>query len=121
MNVSFQIIGHNIKAARKAARLTQEQAAERIGISMLHFGRIERGEREPSIQLLTRIADALNTSIYALLHDCILDPENYPAIFESPDPKTRDYGEYALLILDAYRAQIRQYYAHLRAKEDACS
>ena len=114
MIVSFQIIGHNIKAARKAAHLTQAQAAEKADISVLHFGRIERGKREASIRLLTRIASALDTSPHVLLRDCILDKENHAVLFDSPDPETREYAAYALMLLDAYREQIRKYYEELK-------
>ena len=119
MKASFKIIGHNIRQARKAAQLTQEQAAEQIGISPLHYGRLERGERAVSIAQLTRIADVLHTSIYLLLQDCILDKENHPVLFESPDEQTREYGEYVLLLLDEYRDQIRKYYEELKPEKNA--
>lgn len=119
MKVSLRIIGYNIRTARKAAHLTQEQAAEKAGISLLHFGRIERGEREPSIRLLTQIASALHTSTYALLQGCILNEENHPALFDSPDPDTRKYAAYALVLLDEYREQIKRYYKILETKENA--
>ncbi|MBQ4265991.1 MAG: helix-turn-helix domain-containing protein [Clostridia bacterium] len=118
MKASFTIIGHNIKKARKAAQLTQEQAAEQIGISPLHYGRLERGECAASIEMLTRIADTLHTSIYVLLQDCILDKENHPALFDSPNQQTREYGEYALLLLDEYRDQIRRYYEELKLEKN---
>lgn len=68
MNISYINIGKNIKAARKAMHLTQEQAAERIGITPLHFGRLERVVRRTSLDLLARIADCLNTTLPALLN-----------------------------------------------------
>ena len=67
MYVSFNIIGRNIKQARKAAHLTQEQAAERVGLSALHYGRIERGQRQVSLKQLARIGTALGTPFEALL------------------------------------------------------
>lgn len=119
MIVSFQIIGCNIKAARKAAHFTQAQAAEKAGISPLHYGRIERGEREPSIRLLTQIASALHTSTYALLQNCVLDTGNHSVLFDSPDPDTRKYAEYVLVLLDEYREQIKRYYEKLETEENA--
>lgn len=116
MKVSCIIIGHNIKAARTSLHLTQEQAARKAGISTSHLGQIERGELRPSMKLLSRIADALNTSVHALLQGCIPDKEKHPAIFESDDPQTQEYGEYALLILDEYREQIKRYYEELGPK-----
>ena len=43
MHVSFKAIGRNIRAARTELGITQEDAAERLKISQLHFGRLERG------------------------------------------------------------------------------
>ena len=119
MNISFQIIGYNIQAARKALGLTKEQAVERTGISPLHFARIERGEQNASTKLLTQIADALHTSIHTRLHGCILDKENYPALFKSPDLQTQEYGKYALLMLNEHQEQIRRHYESLQPKESA--
>ena len=49
MRVSYKTIGRNIRSARLDANLTQEQTAEKLKISQLHFGRLERGERPASL------------------------------------------------------------------------
>ena len=56
MLVSFKAIGRNIRAARTALDITQEEAADRLKISQLHFGRLERGERPISLEMLAQIA-----------------------------------------------------------------
>ena len=56
MIVSYKTIGQNIRAARKEAGLTQEQIAERLKMSQLHFGRLERGERPASLEQIALIA-----------------------------------------------------------------
>ena len=43
MLISFKAIGRNIRTARMDMNLTQEDVAERLKISQLHFGRLERG------------------------------------------------------------------------------
>lgn len=63
MEIKMSVIGKNIRKARKAAGLTQAQTAERIGISPLHYSRLERGERSVSLKQLALISDALNTEI----------------------------------------------------------
>lgn len=67
MEVSYKTIGSNIKKARKAQKLTQAQVAELIGISLLHFGRLERGDRNVSLAQLARVADALHVPFDSLL------------------------------------------------------
>lgn len=72
MIVSYKTIGQNIRAARKEAKLTQEQIAEKLKMSQLHFGRLERGERPASLEQLAQIAQALGVPLAALLNGCVL-------------------------------------------------
>jgi len=60
-----QVIGHKLAAARVAAQLTQEQAAEKVctlgvRLSAYHFASIERGRKQPSPQTLAAICAALD-------------------------------------------------------------
>lgn len=71
MLISYKTIGRNIRAARKALALTQEQAASQLDISLLHYGRLERGERPASLEQLALISIALKTTLPALLSGCI--------------------------------------------------
>lgn len=73
--VSYWVIGKNIKRARKEAKLSQQMLAERIGMSTVHFGRIERGERETSLEVLARIANCVNVPISTLLHGSMPEEE----------------------------------------------
>ena len=72
MLVSFKAIGRNIRAARTALDITQEEAADRLKISQLHFGRLERGERPISLEMLAQIASVLDVSLSALLNVCMI-------------------------------------------------
>ena len=49
--------------ARKEAGLTQEELSEKTGISQADISRLENGSRNPSLALLQRIADALNSTL----------------------------------------------------------
>lgn len=71
MLISYKTIGRNIRSARKALALTQEQAAGLLEISLLHYGRLERGERPASLEQLAAISMALKTTLPALLSGCI--------------------------------------------------
>ena len=119
MKISYRLIGQNIKSARKANGFTQEQIAEHLDISAIHYGRIERGERRPSINQLAKIADNLNTSIETLLYGRILDAKNHSSVFVSAENHTKGTAEYALLLLDEYREQLQEYIHSLKLKENA--
>ena len=71
MIVSYKTIGLNIRAARREAGLTQEQMAEKLKMSQLHFGRLERGERPASLEQLAQIAQALHVPLASLLNGCV--------------------------------------------------
>ena len=76
MAVSYKAIGRNIRSARQRAGLTQERVAEQLGISQLHYGRLERGNRRLSLDQLADVASVLHTPIIELLDgmttDCAL-------------------------------------------------
>jgi len=65
--VRYQAIGKRIRDLRRGQRITQQQMAERIGISDIHYGRIERGDRAVSLELLERIAETLDVQATELL------------------------------------------------------
>ena len=102
MNVSFDIIGQNIKKARRAAGLTQKQAAARSELSALHYKRIERGEQPVSMNQLARIGTALLTPFESLLSGCILDAGNHAAVLKTASDQPAGYAEYALILTHQY-------------------
>lgn len=55
-------VGHNIMSARRFQRLTQVELAKRAGISRSYLAGVETDRYNPSLDTLTRIADALHTS-----------------------------------------------------------
>jgi transcriptional regulator with XRE-family HTH domain len=60
-------IGTAARSARTALKLTQEDAAERIGVSAEFYARIERGNALPSVPTLARISTSLGVSADSLL------------------------------------------------------
>lgn len=63
----LQQVGAALRSARKRAGLSQEKLALKAGVDRTYVGGIERGERNPSILNLARLADALEISLSALL------------------------------------------------------
>ena len=66
----FIELGYNIAYYRKHAGLTQEQLAERLGVSRQHLGAIEAPNicRPISLELLLNIATVLEIQPAQLLH-----------------------------------------------------
>ncbi len=59
--------GYNIKKERKKQGLTLEELASRSGVSKSMLSMIERGEKNPSIQVASQIAEGLEVTISYLL------------------------------------------------------
>ena len=60
-------IGVRVRAARRAAALTQEGAASRAGIDYKRWQRIEQGQVNATARTLLRVAEAVNTDFWRLL------------------------------------------------------
>ena len=70
-NYYYDIIRQNIKKYREKAGLTQQQLADKAGISMNYIAKIEskKMQRGFTIVVLGRIADALNIDIRLLFDE----------------------------------------------------
>ncbi len=70
------LLGSRIKALRTARNYTQEQVADRLGISRQKYARIEKGLNSITLELLTKIAETLDVTVSDITR--VLDEE--PAI-----------------------------------------
>jgi len=61
-----QQMGKNLLRLRKAAGLTQEEFAHRAALHPTYVSGIEGGHRNPSVDVLERIAQALGVGIAEL-------------------------------------------------------
>ena len=62
-----------LKQLRELNHMTQRQAAEAIGCTQGNYSRYETGEREPSIELLVRMAAAFGVSVDYLIGNADVD------------------------------------------------
>lgn len=62
-------IGERIRAARKKAGLTQNELAEKLGISPTGVGQWETGRRTPKIESIKKIASVLEIPFETLILD----------------------------------------------------
>ena len=64
-------IGQRIRKFRKAHQLSQEELAERVGISTTHMSHIETGNTKLSLPVLVSLSVALDVRTDDLLFDCV--------------------------------------------------
>jgi len=55
--------GKRLRLIRRFKDLTQEQLAERVGVSVKFIGNIERGRSAPSFETLEKLAEVLEVSV----------------------------------------------------------
>lgn len=54
--------GELLRSVRKSKKLKIWQVAEKVDVEVKHLGRIERGEKKPSFDLIVALANYLNVS-----------------------------------------------------------
>lgn len=62
-----KLVGARIRKVRSDLKLTQEAAADIVGLDRAYFGRVERGQTNLSLATLVKVAIALKAQPSALL------------------------------------------------------
>lgn len=60
-------LGLKIREIRKSRGMTQGELAEKADVTLITISRIERGERDPHVKTLARIAKGLGVPPFELL------------------------------------------------------
>lgn len=56
---SQEKFGENLRKARKRAMMTQKEVADKAGLHVNFYARVERGEENPSYETIEQIVKAL--------------------------------------------------------------
>lgn len=95
----MQTVGEKIKAAREAARMTQEQLGRELGVTGVAVMRYEKGQRQPSINQRLLLADIFKTSLLYFIEQDIFVEEEIGA-FPLPRDPVRDCLDSAFDLLN---------------------
>ncbi|WP_428561135.1 MAG: helix-turn-helix domain-containing protein [Solidesulfovibrio sp. DCME] len=66
MGEILKIFGKRLRSLRRAKDMTQEQVAERAGLSLQSVGEIERGRGNPTLVNVERLSEALSVELTEL-------------------------------------------------------
>lgn len=69
--MDFAAIGKNIRKYRKQNGMTQDELAEKSGLSTNYIGGVERGEKTPSLESFISIVNSLSVGADLILCDVI--------------------------------------------------
>jgi len=61
-----ELFGRRIQEIRKQKRFSQEQVAEKAGISSNYLSRIECGKENPTLDMLIKLGDALKADLWEM-------------------------------------------------------
>lgn len=73
------VLASNVYRLRKDRGLTQEQLAEAVGVRQPRIAEVERGDANPRLDTLAKLAYALGVPPFALLDPGYLDRADEPA------------------------------------------
>jgi transcriptional regulator with XRE-family HTH domain len=119
-NVSVNSIGEYIREQREQARISIRQLSQAAGVSNPYLSQVERGQRNPSAEILQQIAKGLRISAEALyvragiLEDRPADSGVRSALLADPDLNERQKQ----VLLEIYES-FRKENAALAAQETA--
>ena len=108
MSIEYKVIGRNIRAARKAKKMTQEAVAEAIDMSLQHFGKVERGDRKINLQRLGQLSVLLDVPLESFVTGCVVDDhepvlsgrlQHSEAFMEGMENLTKGCSEKALRLM----------------------
>lgn len=108
------LFGERLLGVRKSKKISQDELAKKIGVHAPVIGRYERNEVKPSIEVATKIADALEVSLdYLVGHsDLLLEHNVLERILNIQKLSDKDQ-EHLFAMIDAFirDAKTRQAYA----------
>lgn len=67
------LFGDFLKSLRESNGLMQRELADRVGISASMLSRLESGERDPTVRMLSDLARAMDVPPYSLFAAAIAD------------------------------------------------
>jgi len=78
-----EIFAHNLKKKRKKCGLSQAKLAEMVNVSTHHIATIETARNYPTLDLVERMANALDIEIYELFINPLSPHEEMERLYQT--------------------------------------
>ncbi|MEM7547707.1 MAG: XRE family transcriptional regulator [Pseudomonadota bacterium] len=105
-NLDEATVGERLRIARESARITQAQAAEKIGVARTTIVAIEKGQRRVRTHELQKLASSYGTSANALLRSEAVHLDLVPRFRKLTQSTEDDVLDAALLLNDLVRSEV---------------
>jgi len=73
MKMNLELVINNLRNCRKQQNMSQEELAEKAGLSKNYISALERHEKSPSLETFIKLANALGASADVLLEDVLVN------------------------------------------------
>lgn len=73
MKLNIELVINNLRNCRKQQNMSQEELAEKAGLSKNYISELERHEKSPSLETFIKLANALGASADVLLEDVLVN------------------------------------------------
>ena len=83
MTTLREIFAHNLKKKRRNCGFSQAKLAEMVKVSTHHIATIETAKNYPTLDLVERMANALDIEIYELFVDPLFPPEEMERLYQT--------------------------------------
>lgn len=111
MSELSKFIGQRIRNYRTQQKLSQEKLAELSGCHPTYIGQVERGEKNPTLESIEKIASALNVPLSKLFEKLgdMDSPDNIPLksyeFFSAKTKSEQEHLYHMLIELDNYKSK----------------
>lgn len=105
-------LGTRVRQTRKAQGMTQSQLADALGTSQSAVSQIEAGDRNPTYDMIRRLADQLNVSPGYLMGGDVRGED-----IDELSPEEETHFRQLRGLSDEGREELREYMQYLRFQE----
>ena len=77
MNIDYKLIGKRIKNIRLTCKITQEQLAEKLSVSVGYISQLERGVTKSNLEILAKLSVYLNCEITDFIGNTVVNKNEY--------------------------------------------
>ena len=78
-----EIFAHNLKEKRRNCGFSQAKLAEMVNVSVHHIATIETARNYPTLDLVERMANALDIEIFELFINPLSPPEEMERLYQT--------------------------------------
>lgn len=107
MPVDYSALGKRIKEQRAKYKMSQEELANKAGVSIQHISNVENSRTKISLEKLVEVANALHVTVDYLLCDSVVQAR--PVLQNEVADLLENMSDVELRVLPGFLRELRYY------------